>query len=349
MIILHKAPLYRIINYKIKHAIFQIYADLIKYKYYDTISPMEIFIKSLEAILVLIGLGFFGFYLLFKKFLKKEVLRILSPIAIEFAVPAMIFSDIILNFRPDQIQNWWLYPVYWFISFIFGIILSYFFSLFVKKESKQEFILSLVFPNAVFIPIVLISSLYGENSDMLVKLYLFTLFFPLFLFNLYGLFIDNKIKISPKIFFNPIIVITIVSVFLKIYNIDRFIPEFLIDISKRIGALSIPIILLIIGGNIYIQFEKKAEIKWKEIIFFVIVKNIIFPLIHIIILDFINIQEDIKFLIFLQSAVPPVTAIPILIEKENKNYIIANQYLFFSFIFSIISLPVMFLIFTSNL
>ncbi len=311
---------------------------------------MEIFIKSLEAILVLIGLGFFGFYLLFKKFLKQDVLKVLSPIAIEFAVPAMIFSDIILNFKPEKIPNWWLYPLFWFFSFILGIFLSYFFSLIVKKEFKKEFILSLIFPNAVFIPIVLISSLYGENSEMLVKLYLFTIFFPLFLFNLYSLFIDlKKIKLNIKIIFNPIIIITIFSIFLKIYNLDRYIPNFIIDITKRIGALSIPIILLIIGGNIYIQFEKKSNIKWIEISYFVIVKNILFPLIHIIILSLIKIPSDIKFLIFLQSAVPPVTAIPLLIEREKHNYEIANQYLFFSFIFSIISLPSMFLIFNSLL
>ena len=220
---------------------------------------MEIFIKSLEAILVLIGLGFFGFYLLFKKFLKQEVLKILSPIAIEFAVPAMIFSDIILNFKPERIPDWWLYPLFWLISFIFGIFLSYLFSIFVKKEFKKEFLLSLIFPNAVFIPIVLISSLYGENSDMLVKLYLFTLFFPVFLFNLYNLFIDyKKIKLNIKIIFNPIILTTIIAILLKINNLEVFIPDFLIDISRRIGALSIPIILLIIGGNIYFQFEKKS-------------------------------------------------------------------------------------------
>lgn len=311
---------------------------------------MEIFIKSLEAILVLIGLGFFGFYLLFKKFLKQEVLKILSPIAIEFAVPAMIFSDIILNFKPERIPDWWLYPLFWLISFIFGIFLSYLFSIFVKKEFKKEFLLSLIFPNAVFIPIVLISSLYGENSDMLVKLYLFTLFFPVFLFNLYNLFIDyKKIKLNIKIIFNPIILTTIIAILLKINNLEVFIPDFLIDISRRIGALSIPIILLIIGGNIYFQFEKKSEIKWGEVIYFVIIKNIIFPLIHIIILNSLNIPTDVKILIFLQSAVPPVTAIPILIERENQNYEIANQYLFFSFILSIISLPFMFLIFNSHL
>ncbi len=311
---------------------------------------MEIFIKSLEAILVLIGLGFFGFYLLFKKFLKQEVLKILSPIAIEFAVPAMIFSDIILNFKPERIPDWWLYPLFWLISFVFGIFLSYLFSIFVKKEFKKEFILSLVFPNAVFIPIVLISSLYGENSDMLVKLYLFTLFFPVFLFNLYNLFIDyKKIKLNVKILFNPMIIITLIAILLKINKIDRFIPDFIIDISRRIGALSIPIILLIIGGNIYLQFEKKSQIKWSEVIYFIIIKNIIFPLIHIIILNFLNIPTDVKILIFLQSAVPPVTAIPILIERENQNYEIANQYLFFSFVISIISLPLMFLIFNSLL
>lgn len=331
-------------------AIFQIYANLIKYRYYDKIFAMEIFIKSLEAILVLIGLGFFGFYLLFKKFLKQEVLKILSSIAIEFAVPAMIFSDIMLNFKPDRIPNWWSYPFFWLISFIFGIFLSYIFSIFVKQEFKKEFRLSLIFPNAVFIPIVLISSLYGENSDMLVKLYLFTLFFPVFLFNLYNLFIDyKKIKLNVKIFLNPIIIITIIAILLKINRVDRFIPSFLIDISRRIGALSIPIILLIIGGNIYLQFEKKSKIKWCEVIYFVIIKNITFPLIHIIVLNFLNIPTDVKILIFLQSAVPPVTAIPILIERENQNYEIANQYLFFSFVLSIISLPIMLLIFNLHL
>ncbi len=308
---------------------------------------MEIFIKTFESVFVLLGLGFFGFYLISKRFLKQDVLKMLSPIALFFAVPSMIFYDLIKNFEPDKILDWWSYPIYWFFSFIFGIILSYIFSIFVRKDFRKEFLLSMIYPNAIFIPVVLIANLFGENDIMLVKLYLFTLPFPVMLFNFYQIFVNkDNLKLNLKIFLQPIILITIFSVIIKYLRFENYIPNFLLDISRRIGSLSIPIILLIIGGNIFIQFEKKEKIHLKETIYFVFVKNLIFPFIHLLLLKYINIPYDIKFLIFIQSAVPPVTAIPLLIEREKLNVSISNQFLLFSFIFALLSLPFMYLIFT---
>ncbi len=182
---------------------------------------------------------------------------------------------------------------------------------------------------------------------MLVKLYFVTFPFPIILFNLYQIFINkDKLKINFKIFLQPIILITVLSVIIKYLKFEVYIPYFIMDISKRIGALAIPIVLLIIGGNIFIQFKRKEKIFLKETIYFVITKNILFPIFHIFVLKYINISDDVKFLIFLQSAVPPVTAIPLLIEKENLNVSIANQFLLFSFIFDVISLPSMYVLFT---
>jgi predicted permease len=301
---------------------------------------MEIFFKSIEAVLILIGLGFFGFYLLFKKYINQDVLKFLSPIAIEFAVPAMIFVDVIKNFDPYKMSDWWIYPLIWLFTFIYGVFLAYIFSFLLKKEYKKEFFLSLIYPNAIFIPVVLISSLSKDSGELLIKLYLFTLFFPILLFNFYTVFYSKgKIKIDLKKIFNPIFISTILGIFIKYYKFEIFIPDFFLDILRRIGAMSIPIILLIIGGNIYLEFKKKSKIIWKEVLYFVIVKNILFPLAYFLVLLGFNVSTELKFLIVLQAAVPPVTVIPILIEREGGNSEVANQFLFFSFVFSIISLP----------
>ena len=59
----------------------------------------------------------------------------------------------------------------------------------------------------------------------------------------------------------------------------------------------------------------------------------------------INPDDNIATLIILQSAVPPISGIPIVTEREGGNRSITNQFILASFVFSIVSIPLVFTIF----
>ena len=84
----------------------------------------------------------------------------------------------------------------------------------------------------------------------------------------------------------------------------------------------------------------------KEVTKFVLIKNIIFPLAFLIMLVFARPAYPVALIMFLESAVPPITGISIHAQRHGGNASITNQFILASFAFSILSIPLMFNLFT---
>jgi malate permease and related proteins len=104
--------------------------------------------------------------------------------------------------------------------------------------------------------------------------------------------------------------------------------------------------MLVIGGSLSLDFEKKGKIYSVEIAKFVLIKNMVFPLIFLGILLVIRPSYQIALLLLLQSAVPPVTALSIFTARAGGNQAVVNQFLIASFICSLVSIPVMISLFS---
>jgi len=103
---------------------------------------------------------------------------------------------------------------------------------------------------------------------------------------------------------------------------------------------------LILGGSLYVDFQSKGPIYIKEVMKFVLIKNIVFPLAFIAALVFARPAYPVALIMFLESAVPPITGIPIQTRRHGGNPSITNQFILGSFVFSILSIPLMFNLFT---
>jgi predicted permease len=145
---------------------------------------------------------------------------------------------------------------------------------------------------------------------------------------------------------HPVLIITILAIIIKIFGFNNKIPNFVVEIASNLGAMTIPLIMLVIGGNIYIDFKQRGNLYITEIAKFVIVKNFIFPIILLSILFFIRLDYTIALLLFLQAVVPPVSAVPIFTKRSGGNQSIVNQFVLFSFIISLVSIPIMISIFS---
>jgi len=304
---------------------------------------MQILIATFQSIIILLGIGLIGFLIIAKKIVPRNILQVLSPLVLEIALPCMVFSDIMIKFDPQKLVNWWFLPLWWIGMTIYFLLLTLI-VLFFKKKNRSEFGISLFFPNAVFVPLIIIPGLFGNNSPLIVELYIFTILFPLALFNLSILFFPRKNGAVKTHFnwrrvFNNVFIAVIAAITIKLSGISFLVPDFIISIFTRIGGLSIPLIMILIGGNIYIDFQNREKINWVDSGLFVLIKNIIFPLLTLSLILIIKPPKDVAFLIFLQSTLPPVTIIPVITERNGGNTSLTNQYLLLSFIFSLITIP----------
>ncbi len=304
---------------------------------------LETFYSTFEAVAILFVIGVLGFSLISKKVLPLAVLSALSPLLLEVSLPALSFVKVVQNFNLDQVDKIVLYPVSWALFTFIAFLLSHLFKLIAKRQIRGEFAMSLFFQNAAFIPLILIDRLYGKDGSHLVNLFLFTVLYSPFFFNFYHIFFEEKGEgIRWKKVFHPVVVATLLAVLLVVTGLKSLTPSFVIGALAMVGGMAIPLLMIIVGGNIYVDFQNSKKFNYFEVAKFVLVKNFIFPLIAIGFLYLLKFDYELSLIIFLQAAVPPLMAIPIFAIRMKKNVAIVNQYILGSLAFSIISIPTMF-------
>ena len=67
---------------------------------------MSLFIATFESVAVLLGIGVLGFWIIRRRILPGDILGFLSPLALDIALPCLIFANIIQNFSPGESHGW---------------------------------------------------------------------------------------------------------------------------------------------------------------------------------------------------------------------------------------------------
>jgi predicted permease len=314
---------------------------------------MNVFLTTLQAVLVLLGIGLLGYWIIGRRRVPSDTLAFLQSLAIDIALPLLVVGNLITGFSPQLYPEWWRFPLWWLGFTIVALALSLSSSLLVRKEIRGEFTISLLYQNGLFLPILIIEGLFGGDNPYLVPLFLFVIFHPSLIFGTYTLFFGKRIqteKLNWRRIVNPVLVATAVGIIIGLVSVRDYIPEFLITIVRMVGAITIPLIMLILGGNIYNDFRYKADNnrRWyvREVVKFVLIKNVVFPLVFLGLLILLRPDLPVALIVIIQAAVPPITAIPILVERCGGNRKIASQFVFASFIFCILSIPAIIYLFS---
>jgi predicted permease len=307
---------------------------------------VSVFLTTLQAVLALLGIGLLGFWIIGRRRVPSDTLAFLSSLAIDIALPLLVVANLISHFSPQEYPDWWQMPVWWLGFAIVALALSLLSSFLVKKEIRSEFIIGLFYQNGLFFPVLIIVGLFGGDNQYLVPLFLFTIFHPSIIFSTYALFFGERIqreKLNWRRIVNPVLVATVVGLVIGLVSANEYIPEFLITIATMMGAIATPLFMLILGGNIYNDLVHKADNNRRsdirEVVKFVAIKNVVFPLIFLALLLWLRPNSTIALIVMLQAAVPPITAIPILVERCGGNRQIASNFVLASFIFCILSIP----------
>jgi malate permease and related proteins len=314
---------------------------------------MEVFLITFQAVAALLGIGVLGFWIIGRKKVPSSVLALLTSISIDIALPCLILSSILVQFSPQDMPDWWHMPLWWVGFCVAALALSLISGFLVKKEFRSEFVISLFFQNGIFFPLIIITGLFGINSPYLVLLFLFIFISPSLTFSTYTLFFRQHTR-GPALVWsrviNPTLVMTAIGLILGLLNIKGYIPDFLMMILAMVGATATPLLMMILGGNVYNDFMNRTagdrRIYTGEVIKFIIVKNLAFPLVFLGLLIWLRPDFPVALIMILEAAVPPITAIPIFTERGGGNRAIANQFIVASFAASIITIPAVIFLFT---
>ncbi len=118
---------------------------------------MNIFSIVLQSVLALIGIGVLGFWILKRGIIPENILSFLSRLAIDIALPCVVFAGIFLNFDPKKMPDWWQLPLWWMAFQAVSLVLVLGTTPLSQKSTRSEFAISLFFQNGLFFPLIVIN------------------------------------------------------------------------------------------------------------------------------------------------------------------------------------------------
>lgn len=295
------------------------------------------------AVLEIFILGALGFFLVKKKILGDTGLDSLSRLTIEITLPILIFCQLIKDFTFHVYANWWIFPLISIAITVLGLVVGVVFSFFIHgAEHKLQFTSLVTFQNSGYLPLALIGALLPkEQADvMFMYLFLFLLGFNLVMFSFgsYMLTFKQSKKFEMVSLFSPPVVATLATLLLILIGFDKFVPEFIFKPLKLVGSCTLPLAMLVVGGNLA-QIHL-GHIDKKAIFLLVIAKLLILPVLGLVLLAKFKLPELIGLLVILELAVPSATLLSVINRHQKKEDLLIGQGIFFSHIFSLISLPV---------
>ena len=307
---------------------------------------MELFQQSFQAVAILLGIGVFGFWIVSRQIVPAQALKFLSPLALEIALPCLIFARITRQFELRSYPHWWLLPLAWLAFTVGAALFTALVMLLSRPSTRSEFGMTLFYQNAIFVPLVILTEMFGSDSQVVVKLFFFVMFFSALLFATYPWFFGTgSCQRSIGKIFHPVLLVTGLAIGGRLAGIQVYIPEFILSAMEMVGQMTVPLLMLILGGSIYVDMQEHGKVHYLEVAKFVFLKNLLLPFVTLGVLVLIKPGYDIALIVLLQSAVPPVTAAPVLTKRAGGDSALVSQFLVASFLVSLISLPAMLAVF----
>ena len=288
-------------------------------------------------------LGAVGFVLVKKRFLEDQGLGVLSRIVIEVTLPLLIFCQLVKDFRFERYPNWWVFPLLSLLITACGLVCGLLFVKFIKgaTPNRLQFLSLVAFQNSGYLPLALVNALLpkADASVMFIYIFLFLLGFNLLMWSagVYMLTFSRAKKFEMGSFFSPPVIATLFSLIFIFFGLYKFVPQFVIRPMRMLGDCTLPLALIVVGGNLGQISLKKID---KRTLFFaVLAKMIILPLAGLWVLAQLGIPELMGLLILIQLAMPPATSSSLIISHYRKEDLCISQGIFFGHILSLITLP----------
>ncbi|MCG8431224.1 MAG: AEC family transporter, partial [Candidatus Omnitrophica bacterium] len=278
---------------------------------------LESFKITSLAVMQIFLLGAIGFVLVKRSVLGEACLGTISRLAIEVALPAMIFSKLIRNFSFSAYPGWWVFPLMSFGMTAAGFALGALFGGFLKdRTEKLQFMNLAGFQNSGWMPLALTAALLpkAQAEVMFIYLFLFMIGFNLSIFSLgvYTLTCAQGSSFNPRTLLNPPVLATGISMCLIALGWQGFVPETVMKPLEMTGACTLPLALFVVGGNLaVIRIER---LRRREMFLLILAKLLLLPAAGLLLVLKLNLPYLVGLLVVIETAVPSATTLSVIIR-----------------------------------
>lgn len=318
---------------------------------------MEIFHLTLKQMLMMLSLIAVGYLLRKKSILPENAGNVMAKLETYIFVPSLMLYNQISQCKIETFKENYTLILYGGIIIICAVSLSYPLSRFFVKDSnissenaykRNIYKYALVFGNYGFMGNFIILGVFGE--EFLYKYILFTFFVGIMCTG-WGIYIlvpkncnESKWNNLKNGLFNPPIIALIIGMLFGLLNLKQYIPEFLLDALDN-SAMCQGAVAMILAGFIIGGYNFKDLITDKKVYVATIFRLIIIPSVIMVIMKFLGTSSEIMILALIAFGTPlglNTIVYPAAYGGETK---IGASMALVSHIFSVITLPLMYLIF----
>lgn len=299
------------------------------------------FISVFSRIAIIFVVLLVGTIARWRKLLNRETTDGLCRVALELTLPFLYFYTLSTNLTKQLFWSLLFLPlvavVLTFVSFFFSRLASS--QLKLDSPQRRTLMFLITFPNYGFLAIPLIFALFGQEG--LVRVFMFNLGIS-FLYWTFGVAILRGAEAKElKTFKNLINNATIALILGLIVGICALrIPKFILEATNLIGSASIPLALIVVG-SILAHRDSKTSVSLRTIAALIFCRLILMPALAILCINFFfdNMSILLRAIIVLQAAMPSASTTPILTRRFGGDSQLAAQGVFFTTLFSIITVP----------
>jgi len=295
-----------------------------------------------SAVVQIIVLAAIGYFLVKRHILDDAGLSTISRMVVEITLPLQIFCQLVKDFNFRQYSGWWIFPLLSIAITLGGFLVGSLFINFIRgPEHKKQFLSLIAFQNSGYLPLALITSLLpGDKAgQMLIYLFLFLFGFNLTIwsFGVHFLAYHKVRKFELGSLFSPPVIATLASFAVILLGLNKFIPEFVFKPLKLTGDCTVPLAMLIVGGNLA-QIHL-GQIDKRAVFLTVLAKMFILPALGFALVFRLGLPELVGLLIIMQLVVPSATNLSLITRHYKKEDLLISQGIFFSHILSTITIP----------
>ncbi len=225
-------------------------------------------LQAIQALLVLLFVIAFGFWLSRKGLFENPLSRGLVSKIVNASLPFFLFHSVISKFGYEQFLELLKYAGLPFLTVFINFLFSVFFIKigWVRKEIHGTFIAAFSAATVLFVGVPLVVSMFGSDGVPYLLVYFFANCVFIWTVGLYQIQLDGSIRGNlpqPKFIsvsglkrlFSPPLMGFIIGLIVVLTQIP--IPRFVEMSTKYIGQITTPLALIFVGITVYyIGFDK---------------------------------------------------------------------------------------------
>lgn len=305
------------------------------------------YVNIINTMVKLFALMILGFVLYKKEFFDSKFNAKVSEFIVNFTAPALIIYTVCGSAAGDK-QDVIKLIVIGVILYILLPVLAWIITklLRVKKEDEGIYQMMIIFSNVAYMSYPIVQALYGDTAIFYNSLLHMGFNFLMFSYGIYLVTKGSKQeKISLKTLINPGLVASVIA--LIIYFTGIKVPGFISETCGFLGNITMPLSMIVLG-SVLAGYSIKDMFAEKRIYIISIIKLIVFPIIAFYIARILFTDPVIIGMTTISMGMPTASMVVMMSVKYNKNVKIASVSVFVTTVLSIITIPLIYILFLVN-